>query len=160
MGILRPGFTGFRREKLGGHGRQDLRRHLLRPDSIVNLVRIPFFEFANQLDLLLVPYCPDAKQMGDVDYSQSTNFHMMSDHLVGSLPHEDGAVDTANLDHVVGDETMPPLDQFQRGFAFPTPGIADQENTDPIDFHKTPWIVVRGAKMSRRTLKYAAGKLA
>ena len=104
MGMLRPGLHGYL--ELGDPHAEDLGRELLGADAVVHLVGVPFLEAADELDLLLVPDRADAEEVGDVDDAQAADLHVVADHLVGALAHEDRAVDAADVHDVVGDEPV------------------------------------------------------
>jgi predicted ATP-grasp superfamily ATP-dependent carboligase len=61
---------------------------------------------------------------------------MVSDNLVGTLSNQYIAVNTGNLDNVIRYQAMPPLNQFQGGFAFSYSRIAKNEDPEAVYFHQ------------------------
>jgi hypothetical protein len=59
--------------------------------------------------------------MRNIDNSHAAYFHVVRDNFVGACSHQNITVDTVNINHIVGNKTMPVHDKFQGGLAFAHP---------------------------------------
>src|ERR1041384_8189208 len=114
---------------------QDRGPLVVEPGAGVVFVGTPLHQLDHQFYALLKADGPDAEHAPDVDQAEAPDFHEVL-HEVGPRPHQYPFALARDHDHVVCHETVAPLDQVERDLAFPDPGPADQEDSDPVDVDK------------------------
>jgi len=85
-------------------------------------------EFNCQIDRGFLPGGERPEQLGHVQDTQATNLDMVTEPL-GRMPLENAWWGFPQEDDVIGDETVPTVEQRQSRFAFPNATFAGEQNT-------------------------------
>ena len=79
------------------------------------LERLPFFNVNDQLYLAVRAYSAHTKKLTYINNTQAAYFHVVAYQLVAA-PRQKIFLGAINMHHVVSDDAVAALDQFQRAF--------------------------------------------
>lgn len=84
--------------------------------TIVFLCSVPVLEFDNETDAFGFPYGAHSEDILNVEDAQPAYFHVMPQHA-GAFSVEEPVTPATDENNVVGDQTMPSFDKFERALA-------------------------------------------
>ena len=146
---LFPGATGTVRQ--GSPEAEDLNRCSPRGRADRPVPSFSGDELDDQVDRLAVAHGDDAEELLDRDQAEPADLHQAAD-LLGGLPDEVLVAHAVDLDDVVGDQAMAPVDQLEGALALSGARFAEDEHADGEDVQEVPVddLVRREEELQRR----------
>ena len=114
---------------------KELRVLLLKTHAVVFSVFIPLFHLDDKINGLSVLNALDTEQGLHVDDADAAKLDKMPGD-VRRASHQGIVADTADLHHVIADETVASLDQLQSSLALANAALAHDQNTLAVNIHQ------------------------
>ena len=91
---------------------------------------LPFDEFYDQIDFFTLADSSDTEQMLDVNDSQAPDFHVVMQQVI-PLAEKNRREFQANLDNIIGNQSVSANDKVKSTFTLAYTTLAEQKHTDP-----------------------------
>ena len=98
----------------------------------------PIGEGDDEIDALLLPYRADAKEIPDIDDSDTAALHISPPPDIRQASYKLMVIDQADADPVVRHQAVVALDQGEGAFAFPYPAFAADQCADAANVQERP----------------------